>query len=228
MNGVTNDWIKQLAYGPFRLVATFPGHFVNGYKFHTVGHGSHRSTMNSGVCVKGANYGYSEGDYHGRLLEVVRLEYPGLPMKKVVLFNCEWFDPTPLGTMVHPQYNLVDINHRRRFRGYEPFILATQATQVYYCTYPSLRRDKLDWWGVCKVKARSTVQFIDSAIPPSFQEEAIDNHDYVQVDDEEVHLNDIYNDVIDLGNEDTDEEINEFDETDDDSDNVNIGNSESE
>lgn len=133
-------------------------YFVNGYKFHTESHGSMRSTSNSGVCIKGTNYSETENDYYGRLTEILRLEYPGLPIKRTVLFKCDWFDPTDnVGMKVHKQYPLVDVNHRRKLNKYEPFILAMQAAQVYYVSYPSLRRDKSDWLAVCKVKARSVI-----------------------------------------------------------------------
>ena len=61
---------------------------MNGYKFHTLGHGSIKSTMNSGVCIKGSNFSATELDFYGQLVEVLQLEYPALPLKRVILFNC--------------------------------------------------------------------------------------------------------------------------------------------
>jgi len=84
--------------------------------------------MNSGVCIKGSNYSDVSNDFYGKLVEVLELEYPGLPLKCTILFKFEWFDPTPnVGMKVHPKYNLVDINQRRRYTKYEPFVLAMQA-----------------------------------------------------------------------------------------------------
>lgn len=93
------------------MVRVFPACFVNGYKFHTTAYGSHKATVNSGVCVKGAQYGADESDYYGRLLEVVEVEYPGLPIKKMLIFKCEWFDGSSAGTQVHHAYKLVSLNH---------------------------------------------------------------------------------------------------------------------
>ncbi|KAL6542379.1 hypothetical protein OROMI_023981 [Orobanche minor] len=198
VNNVTNECIKSLAMGPFRLVTTYPAYMVGGYRFHTLGHGTNRATINSGVCIKGTNYNANEYDYYGRLLEVLVLEYSGLPLRTTVLFNVEWFDPTPRGTKLHPWYNLVDINHKRRFNGYEPFVLCTQAEQVCYCTYPSLKQDKVDWWAVFKVRPRSSVPLIESSIPPSFQEETIEAHDPLEVDYDQVILHDPSGAVIEL------------------------------
>ncbi|KAL6528042.1 hypothetical protein OROHE_014992 [Orobanche hederae] len=117
---------------------------------------------------------------------------------RTVLFNVEWFDPTPRGTKLHPRYNLVDINHKRRFNGYEPFVLCTQAEQVCYCTYPSLKQDKVDWWAVFKVRPRSSVPLIESSILPSFQEETIEAHDPLEVDYDQVILQDPSGAVIEL------------------------------
>nr|GMC66452.1 uncharacterized protein LOC109179592 [Ipomoea batatas] len=180
--------------------------------------------MNSGVCIKGINYSIDESDYYGRLVEVVQVEYPGLPVKRTILFKCEWFDPTTVGMKVHSQYKLVEVNHKRRFNRYEPFVLAMQAAQVYYCTYPSLRRDKLDWWAVCKIKARSEVEVPESSIsseesliPPPFQEEITDNHDLMQIDEDPSHLNDPNGGVIQLDGEhgDNEDELELEEETDD-------------
>ncbi|XP_057779781.1 uncharacterized protein LOC130998378 [Salvia miltiorrhiza] len=178
-NHVVNEFLIALANGPLVTVKTYPGFYVNGYKFHTMMHGTNRASMNSGVCIKGECYGSDENgelDYYGRLLEVCELEYMGLPLKTTTLFKCEWFDPSPRGTSVHPQFKLVSINHTRRYGGYEPFVLADQAIQVYYCTYPSLRSDRKDWWEVCKIKARSKVEV------PNAVEETVVNQPFQEDD----------------------------------------------
>nr|GLL19544.1 uncharacterized protein LOC109149905 [Ipomoea trifida] len=233
-NNISNKFIKDLAKGPLRSVNTYSGYYVNGFKFHTIGYGGAKETMNSGVCIKGINYSVDESDYYGRLVEVVQVEYPGLPIKRTILFKCEWFDPTSVGMKVHPKYKLVEVNHKRRFNRYEPFVLAMQAAQVYYCTYPSLRRDKLDWWAVCKIKARSNVEIPESSIsaeesliPAPFQEETTDNHDLVQIDEDPLHLDDPNGGVIELDGEhgDIEDEIELEEEIDDSSGDSVIGDS---
>ncbi|KAL6530395.1 hypothetical protein OROHE_014748 [Orobanche hederae] len=150
VNNVTNECIKSLAMGPFRLVTMYPAYM-----------------RRQPFC---------------------------------------WFDPTLRGTKLHPRYNLVDINHKRRFNGYEPFVLCTQAEQVCYCTYPSLKQDKVDWWAVFKVRPRSSVPLIESSIPPSFQEETIEAHDPLEVDYDQVILQDPSGAVIELPDELSDTE----------------------
>ncbi|KAH0660953.1 hypothetical protein KY289_029701 [Solanum tuberosum] len=157
-SGITNQFMKDLAEGPLHKVQPFNGYVVNGYKFHTEEYGSNKSTMNSGICIKGSSHSANEIDYYGILTEILQLEYHALPFKRIVLFKCSWFDPTPKhGTRVHPQYNLVDVNRRRTFNKYEPFIMAVQASQVYFETYPSVKRTQNDWLAVCQIKARSIV-----------------------------------------------------------------------
>ncbi|KAH0693155.1 hypothetical protein KY285_020252 [Solanum tuberosum] len=151
---IYNQFIKALAEGPCRSAKQYTGYNANDFKFHTKGRSFSRASDNSGVCIKGTNYSADDNDY-----------YKGsTPIKRTVIFKCEWFDPTPnVGMKIHPQYKLVDINHKRKFKKYEPFVLAMQAAQVYYASYPSLRRDKNDWWAVCKTKARGIV-----VMPPSY------------------------------------------------------------
>ena len=48
-----NTQLNDLAKRPLRTVRTYAGYFVNGYKFHSMGHGTRRGTMNSGVASKG-------------------------------------------------------------------------------------------------------------------------------------------------------------------------------
>ena len=115
---------------------------MHGFPFHTLQRGTSIFSNNSGVCIKCTNSTINETDCYGQLQEVVELEYLGWPIKRTVLFKCEWFDITPnVGTRIHNQYKLVDVNHTRRYAHDEPFVLAMQVQHVYYCTYPSLRRD---------------------------------------------------------------------------------------
>nr|GLL40098.1 uncharacterized protein LOC109179592 [Ipomoea trifida] len=158
-------------------------YYVNGFKFHTIGYGGAKETMNSGVCIKGINYSVDESDYYGRLVEVVQVEYPGLPITRIILFKCEWFDPTSVGMKVHPKYKLVEVNHKRRFNRY-------------------------DWWAVCKIKARSNVEVHESSISTEeslihapFQEETTDNHDLVQIDEDPLDFDDPNGAVIELDGE---------------------------
>ncbi|KAK4707330.1 hypothetical protein R3W88_033104 [Solanum pinnatisectum] len=150
------NWFK--AY----VMQTWPQYFTNGYRFHTLSHGSNKSTMNSGVCIKGTTWNDYESYYYGLLGEVIQLEYSN-PTKKrttLVLFKCDWIDPTMgRGCKVHNQYGLIDINHKKRFSSYayEPFVLAKQAQQVYFAEYPSKRKHSIDWWAVCKIKARNQI-----------------------------------------------------------------------
>ena len=52
-----------------------------------------------------------------------------------------------------------------------------QAAQVYYVSYPSLKRDKSDWLAVCKVKARLMVDF------PHIVEKIVDGNSAFQEDE---------------------------------------------
>lgn len=167
---------------------TYQAYFVNKYIFDTINQGSKKATTNSGVCVKGSvDYStqYTSTDYYGRLVEVIQLEYPRLPIKQIVLFKCEWFDPTPRGTKVHKRYGLVDINEKYRFQKYEPFIFAIQAVQVCYVKYPTQKKKKSDWLAVCKVNARSVIQVPSTSVihTPAFQDDQAIENQITSVDD---------------------------------------------
>ncbi|XP_060182429.1 uncharacterized protein LOC132612107 [Lycium barbarum] len=160
-NHIENKFLRSLAHGPLIGATCHSVYFTNGYKFHTDNHGSARSTMNSGVCISDPNF----GDYYGRIKEIIQVEFREDPLNQTMLFNCEWFDPTmDVGVKNHNQYKLVDVNYRRRYKKYEPFILAMQATQVCYVSYPSKKKDKDDWAAVLKVKPRNVVELSDEKV----------------------------------------------------------------
>jgi hypothetical protein len=112
------------------------------------------STTNCNVFVRGGQYKSLENNYYGVLTDIVELQYTGHPSKKVVLFQCDWFDPSSQGTRID-NYGNVEIKKSRRYNNYDPFILAQQAEQVYFTSFPE---GKQGWLGVIKTKARNTIQ----------------------------------------------------------------------
>jgi hypothetical protein len=127
------------------IEASFHGYIINGYRFHTTEHAEGRKSLNHGVYVKGSENENNRVDYYGLLKEVIEVHFPGHPVLSVALFKCDWFDSTPnQGTRVHPQYKLVDVNSKRSYPRFDPFVLAAQAQQVYFASYPGIRRPKSD------------------------------------------------------------------------------------
>ena len=78
---ISNQFIKDIAWGPKRLVETWPIYFVNGYKFHTKEYSQMRKSNNNGVCIRGVAGVQVENDYYGYVDE-------RLLVKKLVLFKC--------------------------------------------------------------------------------------------------------------------------------------------
>ena len=174
---ISNEHIKWLARGPSRIARNYPGYFVKGYRFHTKSHSANRATDNSGVCIKGSYFGTMEEDYYGVLDEILELEYSGTTTKRTVVFNCTWFQTISQGgTRIHPQLKIVDVNKTRKMRTPDRYVLAQQATQVYYLQYPYVRRSDSDWLAVCKVKSRVVVEYGESEEIPGGEDAYQDNN----------------------------------------------------
>lgn len=149
-------------------LATFPtveaksyrGYMSNGYRFKTQPNRDRPLTTNCGVCVLGDNGADADpANYYGILREVLIINYSG---SSVVMFRCDWFDNTRLGVWTNQEAGLVEVNPARELRVDEPFILASQATQVYYAYTPgnSQRtvRNRRGWLSVFTGRARHVIQ----------------------------------------------------------------------
>ena len=142
-----------MSYGPSKSVTCYNGIIVNGYRFHTKENGQNKATVNSGVCVRGNIYGENDIEYYGTIEEILELSYLGAP-NRVLLLRCHWFDPIN-GVKVDEKYGLVDVKPKSRLNSNEPFVLASQAQQVYYTVYPQSNcRGSTDWWATCKVRRK--------------------------------------------------------------------------
>ena len=115
--------------------------------------------MNWGVCVRGTLSDDPRSSFYGNLNDVVVLTYQGIGLEaSVVLFHCHWYDPSTRGTTVHETYNLVDVNVQRKYPNYDPFVLAQQVIQVYYCPFPNASRARRNWMAVCETRSRRVLQ----------------------------------------------------------------------
>jgi hypothetical protein len=160
--------IRNLGLKPDKQAICYGGYEINGFKFHTETYGQDRSTVNSGVCIKGQSDDNDEAqqDYYGVLQEVVELNYEG--GNKVLLFKCYWFDIIH-GVRIDEERGIVEVKHASRLRYYDPFVLAVQTIQVYYLPYASTRGDRKNWWVAIKTQKKGKLGLRDGE--DVFQEE---------------------------------------------------------
>ena len=115
-NNITCLYLRALASGPLIKCSAFPSYIVNGLRFNSSAGDTSKATSNSGVWVNGADLGGEAHDFYGKLRRIIRFEYPGIPLKRTVLFEVHWYDPTLEGTRMNDEYEMVDINHKKKYR----------------------------------------------------------------------------------------------------------------
>ena len=104
---------------------------VNGYKFHTQSRDYNRKSQNSGVVVY-SDHATNLIDYYGKLQEVLEVEYLG-QNKRVLVFKCDWFKVNDHnGIQIDKESGVTSVNVSRKWYKDQPYILASQAKQVFY------------------------------------------------------------------------------------------------
>jgi hypothetical protein len=94
-------------------------------------------------------------EYYGIIEEIIELSFCSTNPLKLVLFKCHWFHPMS-GVRQSPNIGLVEVKKTSVLPGDKPFIVAQQATQVYYVPYPcKSARSLVDWDVVYKVPPRT-------------------------------------------------------------------------
>ncbi|KAL6141937.1 hypothetical protein ACLB2K_060223 [Fragaria x ananassa] len=145
--------IVALSNPPSPSAARLKSYTSKGHFFRVKSVDNKRTRQNNGVSLQGDTL-----LYYGRLTEIIKISY-SIDIK-YVLFRCEWAHPSA-GVKKDP-FNFTLVNFRRllyqndRVRD-EPFILASQAHQVWYIPDPSGE----GWINVSEVESKdfSHVQF---------------------------------------------------------------------
>uniref|UniRef100_J3NCU1 DUF4216 domain-containing protein n=1 Tax=Oryza brachyantha TaxID=4533 RepID=J3NCU1_ORYBR len=105
--------------------------------------------------------------YYGVLTEILELDYKH--KGNIVLFKCEWVDNRVLNKWVKvDKLGIIDVNFRHLFNtgtklSDEPFILASQAIQVYYVPDPAdngwsavIQTNPRDFYDMAKVQTENS------------------------------------------------------------------------
>ncbi|KAL9668436.1 hypothetical protein QQ045_002817 [Rhodiola kirilowii] len=159
-----NSHIHYLSTGFQSDVACSASYKVNNYKFHIESHSEGRNTVNSHVYVKG-----TEGThYYGVIEEIIHMRCRSNHDINVVLFKCRWYNPQFVRS--YPSNGVVIVNTHRPYPHYDPYILAQQAVQVNYVTFPGLTgQNNQGWVAICPVKPTNAIDIEVANVP--FQDE---------------------------------------------------------
>ncbi|KAL3838469.1 hypothetical protein ACJIZ3_023060 [Penstemon smallii] len=145
--------LEYIAYHPDQRVTHYEACVVNGLRFHTKQREINKKTQNCGVVVKvEEESGYR--DYYGVLIDIIQLDYLG--NNHVVLFKCDWYEGR---SIQKDKYNSTSINMSKPWKTKEPYVLASQAQQVFYVNDIKLGND---WKVVIKAEARSSWNVLEN------------------------------------------------------------------
>ena len=137
------------------------------------------ASRNVGVCVTCFDTDDNPIEYFGIIEDILKISWEGPMELDLVLFKCRWFDPTSNGVRRRPELGLVEVKHSARLSNFDPFVLASQVTQVYYLPYACQSPSLLPWWLVYHVPPKNRLLPTDNnteVLPedlPTFQEDVL-------------------------------------------------------
>ncbi|OMO86779.1 hypothetical protein CCACVL1_09462 [Corchorus capsularis] len=126
---MVNDELWNLAKGPDIRVHRHMSFLINGWRFNTKDRDLQLKTQNSGIFVKG-DVNAGNLDYFGVLTDIIQLYYQG--QNTVILFKADWWDVHHKSGFKIDKFGFPMVNVTRKLKTNEPYVLASQAGQVYY------------------------------------------------------------------------------------------------
>lgn len=142
------DEINALANESFSSARSYKSCDVNDFRFHVNDVDDRRATQNREVALNADTLSFSsrkDGNprlgavvYFSHLMDIVELRYDR--DLKFVIFKCDWVDPRHGVKTDDYKFTLVNFNnlmYKEDRISNEPFIIASQAGQVYFVEYPA-------------------------------------------------------------------------------------------
>ncbi|GKC94941.1 ulp1 protease family, C-terminal catalytic domain-containing protein [Tanacetum coccineum] len=143
--------VIQLGYRP-RRVLQYQGYDINGYTFYTKQQDDKSTVKNSGVTLiatmkDSSRMTIAKNSYYGVVEDIWELDYTSFV---IPLLKCKWVNNTRGVKVDNDGFTCVNLSTN----GYlsDPFILAKQATQVFYVEDPKDKR-----WHIVLQSKRSIV-----------------------------------------------------------------------
>lgn len=148
--------LRVLSRGCGFKVKSYDIYEVNGYRFRSEKYEKSKAkltTINTGVLAMGIDDTTGkELEYYGIIKDIIELKFNGDDHFSIVLFDCHWFHPIN-GIRHLDRFGLVEVAHESHNPANEPFVLASQVTQVYYIPYACTTDRNLNaWWIAYKVR----------------------------------------------------------------------------
>lgn len=216
-----SEQLDILSLGPSRYCFSYKGYIVNGFRFHTKDHEIRRKTQNSGVFVSAETTSFSSArdvnpvtgvvGYYGVLEDIVELVYSN--ENRIILFKCGWWDVMSRLGMKKDEYGFTTVNFTRTLAANEPFILASQAQQIFYL------QDNMDenWRVVLKTQPRDLYD-MGSEFEPIQDNRSCTHLDVSNIPDDAEAINSWTRDEIRgievIANNETDQNVDVHDEYD--------------
>ncbi|XP_013594286.1 PREDICTED: uncharacterized protein LOC106302291 [Brassica oleracea var. oleracea] len=148
------ETLKWIAYGPRCSARSYTGFIVNGQRFHTIS--VDRKSQNSGVYYEASAVCRSSAkdtsqvvdlvSYYGRVTYIILMDYN---VFYVPLFRCQWAVKGN-GVKIEDGFTLVNMNQSQASFASDPYILASQAKQVFY----SREDESSNWYIVMRGPSR--------------------------------------------------------------------------
>ena len=208
--------LRQVANGFAYKVKSFTSYDVNGYRFRTSSYEQsqpNQKTTSTGVFTAGQD----RVEYYGRLEEIYELSFHGCRPLNPVIFKCHWFD-SAVTRRTWASLGVVEIRQDSVLPGDDVYVVAQQATQVYYLPYACQDKENLNGWGIVhKVSPHGKLPLPndeDYTFNPNtydgefFQEEGLEGR--FEIDLTEAIGMEVDNEWVDAGNA-GDEVLNEKD-----------------
>ena len=133
--------LEVLAMGPNRAAKKFSGYVINGCRYHTKSRDAKCTTQNSGVFLTALTTSFASskdqnplvGDvnYYGAIEDILEVDYWG--GFSVVFFKCCWYQEE------RDLYGLIRVNLNRFCQKSDPYVMASQVTQVFYIEDPTAK-----------------------------------------------------------------------------------------